>query len=271
MHELPTEWTALCALVFLLGLKHGFDADHLATIDGLTRYNSRLGRRFGRYCGALFSLGHGAIVLVIALVVGAASERWDAPPWLEQFGAWTSILFLTLIGLVNLHAVLSTSPGELVVPVGLKGRLLGRLNRASHPLTVALVGALFALSFDTVSQSALFALTAAQFGGVGHALLLGILFVAGMLVTDGINGLWISRLIARADQLACIASRVMGLAVSGVSLLVAALGVAKLTLPAVESWTEGKEVVFGAVVVTVLATSFGAGRVLARRASLRDA
>lgn len=271
MHELPTEWTALCALVFLLGLKHGFDADHLATIDGLTRYNSRLGRRFGRYCGALFSLGHGAIVLVIALVVGAASERWDAPPWLEQFGAWTSILFLTLIGLVNLHAVLSTSPGELVVPVGLKGRLLGRLNRASHPLTVALVGALFALSFDTVSQSALFALTAAQFGGVGHALLLGILFVAGMLVTDGINGLWISRLIARADQLACIASRVMGLAVSGVSLLVAALGVAKLTLPAVESWTEGREVVFGAVVVTVLATSFGAGRVLARRASLRDA
>ena len=98
MHELPSEWTALCALVFLLGLKHGFDADHLATIDGLTRYNARLGRRFGRYCGALFSLGHGVIVLVIALVVGAASERWDAPQWLEQFGAWISILFLTLIG-----------------------------------------------------------------------------------------------------------------------------------------------------------------------------
>ena len=41
MHDLPTEWTALCALVFLLGLKHGFDADHLATIDGLTRFNAR--------------------------------------------------------------------------------------------------------------------------------------------------------------------------------------------------------------------------------------
>ena len=27
MHDLPTEWTALAALVFLLGLKHGFDAD----------------------------------------------------------------------------------------------------------------------------------------------------------------------------------------------------------------------------------------------------
>jgi len=271
MQELPTEWTALCAVVFLLGLKHGFDADHLATIDGLTRYNSRLGHRFGRYCGVLFSLGHGAIVLAIALVVGAASERWDAPPWLEQFGAWTSILFLTLVGLVNLHAVLSTSPGQIVVPVGLKGRLLGRLNRASHPFTVALVGALFALSFDTVSQSALFALTAAQFGGIGHALFLGVLFVAGMLVTDGINGLWIARLMARADQLACIASRVMGLAVSGVSLLVAALGVARLALPAVESWSAGREFVFGAVVVTVLAASFGVGRVLARRPSVQDA
>jgi hypothetical protein len=93
-------------------------------------------------------------------------------------------------------------------------------------LTVAVVGALFAISFDTISQSALFALTAAQFGGVEHAIFLGLMFVAGMLVTDGINGLWISRLIARADQLACIASRVMSLAVSGVSLLVAGFGAA---------------------------------------------
>lgn len=265
MHELPTEWTALCALVFLLGLKHGFDADHLATIDGLTRYNTRLGRRFGRYCGALFSLGHGVIVLAIALAVGVASERWDAPPWLEQFGAWTSILFLTLIGAVNLHAVLRTSPDQVVSPVGLKGRLLGRLNRASHPLTVALVGALFAVSFDTVSQSALFALTAAQFGGVAHALFLGLLFVFGMLVTDGINGLWISRLIARADLLACIASRVMSLAVSGVSLLVAAFGAVKLMLPAVDAWSEGKELVFGGLVVAVIALSFSTGLILARR------
>jgi high-affinity nickel-transport protein len=271
MHELPTDWTALCALVFLLGLRHGFDADHLATIDGLTRYNAHLGRRFSRYCGALFSLGHGAVVLVIALLVGAASERWDAPPWLDQFGAWTSIIFLTLIGLVNLHAVLSARPGEVVAPVGLKGRLLGRLNRAGHPLTVALVGAIFALSFDTMSQSALFALTAAQFGGIGHALFLGALFVVGMLVTDGINGLWISRLIARADQLACIASRVMGLAVSGASLLVAAFGVAKLLLPAVETWSEGRELTLGALVVVVIAGSFGIALALARRSSVQPA
>jgi high-affinity nickel-transport protein len=109
MHELPTEWTALCALVFLLGLKHGFDADHLATIDGLTRYNALRRRGFARYCGALFSLGHGVVVLGIAVAVGLASERWDAPEWLEASGAWISIGFLTLIGIVNLSAVLKAA------------------------------------------------------------------------------------------------------------------------------------------------------------------
>lgn len=266
MHELPTEWTALAALVFLLGLKHGFDADHLATIDGLTRFNARTRQGWARYCGALFSLGHGAVVMAIALAVGWASARWQAPGWLELSGAWISVGFLTLLGVVNLHAVLAAAPDEVVAPVGVKGRLLGRLNRAGHPLLVALVGALFALSFDTVSQAALFAMTAVQFGGAGHALLLGLLFTAGMLVTDGINGLWISRLIARSDEIAVIASRVMGLAVAGVSLLVAAFGVAKLLAPALDAWSDGRELAFGLVVIAVITTSFVAARQLALRA-----
>ena len=37
MHDLPATWTALCELVFLLA-RHGFDADHLAAIDGMTRH-----------------------------------------------------------------------------------------------------------------------------------------------------------------------------------------------------------------------------------------
>ena len=155
MHDLPTEWTALCALVFLLGLKHGFDADHLATIDGLTRFNARQGRAFARYCGALFSLGHGVVVIAIAIAVGVVSEKWDAPGWLELSGAWISIGFLAVLGIVNLSAVLAAAPDEVIAPVGLKGRLLGGLSAARRPWTVALVGALFALSFDTVSQAAL--------------------------------------------------------------------------------------------------------------------
>lgn len=264
MTELPADWSALCALVFLLGIKHGFDADHLAAVDGLTRHNARLRRPFARYCGALFSLGHGAIVIAIAVAVGLASERWEAPAWLAESGAWLSIAFLALIGVVNLQAVLSATPGEVVAPVGLKGRFLGPLGRANHPATVAIVGALFAVSFDTVSQSVLFALTATQFGGVAHAVVLGGLFMLGMLVTDGVNGLWISRLIARADQIACIASRVMSLAVSAVSLLVAGFGAAKLASPTVDQWSDGKELVFGAIVVAVIATSFLAAVALAR-------
>jgi high-affinity nickel-transport protein len=264
MHDLPTEWTALCALVFLLGLKHGFDADHLATIDGLTRFNARHQRPFARYCGALFSLGHGVVVVAIAIAVSVISEKWEAPEWLELSGAWISILFLTVLGVVNLAAVLAAAPDEVVTPIGLKGQLLGGLKAARRPWTVALVGALFALSFDTVSQAALFALTATQFGGFWHSIFLGLLFMLGMLVTDGVNGLWISRLIARADQLACIASRVMSLAVSAVSLLVAALGAAKLASPAFDRWTEGRELAFGAFVVAVIATSFVAAVLMAR-------
>ena len=265
MHELPTEWTALAAIVFLLGLKHGFDADHLATIDGLTRFNARSRQRWARLCGVLFSLGHGAVVMAIALAVGYASERWTPPEWLDLSGTLISLAFLTLLGVINLRAVLAAAPGEVVAPVGFKGRYLGRLNRAGRPWMVALVGALFALSFDTVSQAALFAVTATHFGGVGHALALGVLFTLGMLVTDGINGLWISRLIARADQIALIASRVMSLAVAGVSLLVAAFGAAKLALPALSAWTDGKELVFGLAVVALILASFLVARALARR------
>ncbi len=271
MHDLPADWSALCALVFLFGLKHGFDADHLATIDGLTRLNNRGNRPLARWCGTLFSLGHGAVVMLIALGVGLASERWDTPPWLDALGAWISIAFLLALGIVNLRAVLAAAPDQVVAPVGIKGRFLGRLLHARHPAAVALVGALFALSFDTVSQSALFALTATQFGGLADALMLGALFVAGMLVTDGINGWWISRLIARADQLAVIASRVMGLAVSGVSLIVAALGVARMSLPWVDGWADGKEIAFGAVVVGVVAGSYLVARALARHTTDRIA
>lgn len=265
MMEMPTGWTALAALVFLLGLKHGFDADHLATIDGLTRLNCRQQHPWARYCGALFSLGHGLVVVLIALAVGYMSERWETPGWLEISGTWISLGFLTLLGVVNLRAVLVTPADQVVAPVGLKGRFLGRLGRVEHPALIALVGALFALSFDTVSQAALFAVTATQFGGVEHALALGLVFTLGMLVTDGINGLWISRLIARADQIALIASRVMSLAVASVSLLVAAFGLARLALPMVDAWSEGKDLVFGLLVITLVLTSFFVARALARR------
>jgi high-affinity nickel-transport protein len=271
MQNLPSDWPALAGVVLLLGLKHGFDADHLATIDGLTRCNTRAGRRFARYCGALFSLGHGLVVLAIALAVGVASRSWQAPDWLALSGAWISIGFLTLLGVLNLRAVIAAAPGQVVAPVGLKGRLLGRLVAVEHPALVLLVGALFALSFDTVSQSALFALAATRFGGVDHVLALGALFTAGMLVTDAVNGLWIARLIARADAVASVASRVLSLAVAAVSLLVAALGALRYLSPAIDAWSEGRQLWLGTGVITVVLLAALVGGRLAQRRPLASA
>ncbi|ODU96437.1 MAG: nickel transporter [Rubrivivax sp. SCN 70-15] len=265
MHELPHDWLALCAVVFLLGLRHGFDADHLAAIDGLTRVNARAGAPCARWCGTLFSLGHGAVVMAVALVVGAASTRWATPAWLDLSGAWISIAFLLLLGTANLHAVLAARPGHAVPLVALKSRWLARGRLAGRPWLAAPVGMLFALSFDTVSQAALFALSARHFGGIAHALGLGALFVLGMLATDGLNGLWISRLLDRADAMAARASRVMGLAVAVVSLLVGALGIARLVAPALDERVDGAELLPGAVVVAVIAASYLLARWLARR------
>lgn len=265
MQNLPSDWSALAGVVLLLGLKHGLDADHLATIDGLTRCNARAGNAFARYCGALFSLGHGVVVLAIAIAVGLLSQSWHTPAWLEVSGAWISIGFLTLLGALNLHAVLAADAGKVVAPVGLKGRLLGRLAAAGHPALVLLVGALFALSFDTISQSALFALAAARFGGLDHAITLGMLFTAGMMATDAANGLWVARLIARADTVACIASRVMSLAVAALSLVVACLGALRYLSPAIDSWSEGRQLWLGAGVIIVVLASALLGNVLAQR------
>lgn len=269
MDALPHDWTALLTLVFALGMKHGFDPDHLATIDGLTRFNAD-NRRLARWCGFLFSLGHGVIVIAVSVGVGLLAKRWAVPGWLEDSGAWISILFLLLLGFLNLAAVLKTAPDRVVRSVGLKGRLLGRLQQTSHPALIALVGALFALSFDTMSQAALFSLTASGIGGWEYALLLGCAFMIGMMATDGINGLWISRLLRRSDRLACIASRVMGLAIGALSLLVAGFGIAKYFSPAVGAWSEGKEMALGLVIVGVVALSFLLALRLARPAKLSD-
>jgi high-affinity nickel-transport protein len=268
--NLPNEWIALLALVFILGAKHGLDADHLATIDGLTRYNLRQAPHRARWCGSLFSLGHGAIVMLIALGVGLMSTQWQVPAWMEDLGTWISIGFLSLLGILNLRAVLTTPAGAMVATVGVKAGLLRRLQATSHPLAIAAVGALFALSFDTMSQAALFAVTATQHGGVAHALALGLAFTAGMLLADGANGLWIARLLRRADHRARIASRVMGLMVAAISFAVAGFGLARWLDGDVSQWYEGKELLVGAGVVFLLAASFLLGNWLARGSRLAE-
>ena len=56
-------------MVFLLGMRHGFDPDHLAAINSLTRLNLSPNPSVSRWAGIFFSFGHGLIVVLIALSV----------------------------------------------------------------------------------------------------------------------------------------------------------------------------------------------------------
>jgi high-affinity nickel-transport protein len=153
----------------------------------------------------------------------------------------------------------------VVAPAGLKARLLGRFLDTRRGWAVAAVGMLFAISFDTVSQAALFAVAAGRFGGVSHALFVAALFVLGMLAVDGANGLWINRLIRKADRTAAIASRVMALAVAAISLTVGFLAVAKLAVPAVDAWAGSRDLALGTAVVVAVVLAFAIGMLAARR------
>lgn len=269
MPHLDTDWGALCALAFVLGMRHGLDADHLAAIDGLTRVGTRLGRFHARHSGLLFSIGHGLVVLSIAGLAGSLGSRWVPPTWFELLGSVISIGFLGLVGMVNLRAVFQASPHAAVPLVGLRGRLVaGLLAHAGQPqgaVAVMAVGALFALSFDTLSHSALFAVMAVQFGGAGHALVLGLLFVAGMTACDALNGWWIAHLIGRTDRLAVVASRVMTTAVACISLAIAGLGLLRLTSDQFDAWTRGKELGIGLAVIALTAVTYQLACRLAQR------
>ena len=116
-----------------------------------------------------------------------------------------------------------------------------------------------------MSQAALFALAASRFGGVVDALLVAGLFVIGMVLVDGVNGVWISRLIRRADARAAIASRVMAVGVAGISLTVGTFALVKLLLPAVDGWASGRELAFGSAVVLGVLGAFAGGMLAARR------
>jgi high-affinity nickel-transport protein len=222
----------LTALVFALGVKHGFDPDHLVAIDGFARSTARSAPRVARWAGLYFSLGHGAIVTLIGLAAAWFAGDWEAPQWLEPLGASISVGVLLALGIANLVMVWRASPGAAVTPVALRGRWVSeRLAGTSHPAMIAAVGAAFALSFDTVSHAIVFSLTGATAAGWLFALALGLVFTLGMVLTDALNGWWVARLVLQADRKAAIASRWMSLAIGALCLAIAVAGLARIGLP----------------------------------------
>ncbi|MEO6338577.1 MAG: nickel transporter [Caulobacteraceae bacterium] len=266
METVPSSWAALCGLAFMLGLRHGFDADHLAVIDGLTRRNIARRPTTARFAGALFSLGHGMVVVAVALAATAMAARWRTPEWLETSGSIVSIAFLLGLAALNFSALWHTPHDQIVAPRGFKGRLFSRILMVEQPIAVMAVGVLFALSFDTISQAALFAVLGARFGA-GFILIAALCFVAGMLTMDGLNGLWIAKLISRADRTAVIASRIMTGAVSVISLAVGGLLLTELMSPAVSAWTDSRGLLVGGLVIAGAGAAFLASIAVGRRAA----
>lgn len=265
MDSIPTHWLSLVGMACLLGLKHGLDPDHIAAIDGLTRANAARKPRWSRWSGLLFSAGHGGVVTAVAVAAATASAGWRAPAWLDQAGALISIAFLALLGAANLLAVVRTPRGQVVRVAGIRGRFFMRLTRAGHPAVIVAVGAAFALSLDTLGHAVLFSVTGSPVGGWLLAGTLGLAFTAGMVTTDTLNGLWVSRLLRAADGRAAAASRIMSLSIAAVSLWIAALAAARQLLPGLEARLEGWGAGLGAAVACAIAAAYAAAMRIAPR------
>lgn len=205
---------------FLLGVRHAFDADHIAAIDNTTRKLVGEGKP-ALGVGFWFSLGHSSVVfglsLLLALGIRAlAGPVQDENSQLQQtlglIGTVVAGSFLLLIGLINLIAVIGIAKvfrrmrtGELdeaelerqLNNRGLLARLLGRLmRRVSTPWHMYPVGLLMGLGFDTATQVALLVLAAgsAAFTLPWYAILvLPVLFAAGMSIFDTADGVFMAR------------------------------------------------------------------------------
>ncbi|MFI6447102.1 HoxN/HupN/NixA family nickel/cobalt transporter [Kitasatospora sp. NPDC050543] len=200
---------------YTLGMRHAFDADHIAAIDNTTRKLMGQGKR-PLSVGFWFSLGHSSIVFGLCALLAfgirslagqVESDESSLHSATGLIGVTVSGTFLVLIGLINLGAfngILKVfrrmregefDEAELERQLDRRGfmnRILGRVTRAvTKPWHMYPVGLLFGLGFDTATEVSLLVLAggAAAFSLPWYALLvLPVLFAAGMSLLDTIDG-----------------------------------------------------------------------------------
>lgn len=213
--RLGQEYLVLAGLgliAYILGIRHGFDADHIAAIDNTTRKLLQDGQR-PLTVGTWFSLGHSTIVCGLIVVLVALTNFVESHVAALQsvgttVGALISGAFLVVIGLVNLVIVGAVyalfrqakqgrvSEADYEAQMNLRGflyRYFYRLFRAvRRPWQVYPIGVLFGLGFDTATEVALIALTVGvgTVGGVPvwTALILPFMFTVGMVLSDTTDG-----------------------------------------------------------------------------------
>ncbi|MEV5880785.1 HoxN/HupN/NixA family nickel/cobalt transporter [Streptomyces sp. NPDC052101] len=200
---------------YTLGMRHAFDADHIAAIDNTTRKLMGQGQR-PLSVGFWFSLGHSSIVFGLSLLLSlgmktlAGSVRDDNSHLHEVtglIGTTVSGTFLYLIAGINLvilagiwkvfRQMRSGAYDEAALETqlnnrGFMNRLLGRVTGSiSKPWQMYPLGLLFGLGFDTATEIALLVLagSGAASGLPWYAILcLPVLFAAGMSLLDTIDG-----------------------------------------------------------------------------------
>jgi len=253
-------------LALALGLRHGLDADHLAAIDGLTRFNMLGRRRFAPCCGALFSAGHGGAIVLAATLLSGLASAWTPPVWLEWTGKLFSAATLLLLGVFNLRLAVSPPSEAALSLTGLRAGIFGAMLRSSRAWQILLVGTLFAVSFDALGLAALFAATAAASGGAALAASLGLVFAAGMVITDASNGAWMAHLARRSDESNKQAARAMTLAVALMSMLVGTAVVCSCFWSSFDQWLNLHELFVSLLLAAAVLCTY----LLARLALMSD-
>lgn len=207
----PFMW-GFAGIAYAFGLRHAFDADHIAAIDNTSRkLMGQHTRPFG--VGFFFSLGHSTVVLVMTLAIALATRPIAAAmPQLHAAGAYigtaVSGVFLYIIGIVNLVVLIDVCRvlsglrrGEFdeaalearLMQRGLMNRWFGRIFRiVTRPRQMYWVGLLFGLGFDTATEVGLLTtagIAASQALPLAAILVLPIVFAAGMSLMDSADGI----------------------------------------------------------------------------------
>ena len=209
-------------LAWFLGLRHAFDADHIAAIDNVTRKLRQDGTR-SVTTGLFFALGHSTVVILLSFAIALGVSMHAGGHARPQFwgglaGTVISAGFLTLIGIVNLVIFVQLwgafdsyrsdgrSGNEIDQEIaallnrrGLAARLFRFLyRRIDAGWKMYFVGLLFGLGFDTATEVALLGISATA--AASHTLpLWGIMvfplmFTAGMTLMDALDGAFMMQL-----------------------------------------------------------------------------
>jgi high-affinity nickel-transport protein len=215
--------TGIGLLAYTFGLRHAFDADHIAAVDNTTRKllaERPEGGPRPLSVGFWFSLGHSTIVFGLAFLLSVgvralAGQVEDDGSELHSItgviGASVSGVFLWILGIVNLVVLVGIVKvfrrmrhghfdeqefEDQLNKRGLMNRFLGGLTRSvRRPWHIYPIGVLFGLGFDTATEVGLLVLAggAAAFNLPFYAILvLPILFAAGMCLMDTADGVFMN-------------------------------------------------------------------------------